>query len=161
MECLLCYFKSSDDCSSSKCRLLKEHYERFHKVDLNNFHFKNLFKKSDLNDRVCLSCRLTFLSNIKKKNHMFLRHYSQQQPKQQIAGSTTIHVNILYRGKITYFSINYDQHKDYYNFFNSDIVRKFLDAVYRSLSQRQVPNTNFLPFLNWLTNNRLTIIKDC
>ena len=112
MECLLRYFKSSDDCSSSKCRLLKEHYERFHKVELNNFHFKNLFKKSDLSDRVCLSCRLTFLSNI-KKNHMFLRHYSQQKPKQQIGGSTTSHLKI-YRGKITYFSINYDQHYNFY-----------------------------------------------
>ena len=45
---------------------------------------------------------------------MFLRHYSQQKPKQQIGCSTTIHLKILYRGKITYFSINYDQHYNFY-----------------------------------------------
>ena len=118
MECLLCYFKSSDDCSMSKCRLLKEHYERFHKVDPNNFHFENLFEESDLNDRLCPLCQLIFSSNIRKKSHMFLCHYSQQ-PKQQTGDSITdsSHLNILHRGKIIYFSINYDQHKDHYIFF--------------------------------------------
>ena len=32
---------------------------------------------------------------------------------------------------ITYFSINYNQHKSFFNFFQEKIVDDFLDAVYR------------------------------
>ena len=86
---------------------------------------------------------------------MFLRHYSQQQPKQQIRGSTTIHLNILYRGKITYFSINYHQYKDYYNFFNSDVVCKFLDAVYRSFKPKTGTKYKFHAFFELVNQQQI------
>ena len=41
-------------------------------------------------------------------------------------------LNILKRGQITYYSVNFDQHKDYYDFHSTDIVDIFLDVVYRA-----------------------------
>ena len=38
-------------------------------------------------------------------------------------------LNILKRGQITYYSVNFDQHKD---FHSTDIVDIFLDVVYRA-----------------------------
>ena len=39
-------------------------------------------------------------------------------------------VNILRRGSIKYFSINNDQHKNFYNVFEEQIVDDFLNSVY-------------------------------
>ena len=47
-------------------------------------------------------------------------------------------MNILRRDKILEFSINFEQHRDQYNFFIGDIVPRFLDVVYRNF----VPETN-------------------
>ena len=35
------------------------------------------------------------------------------------------------RGSITYYSINFDQHKNFYDFYSSDLVDVFLDAVHQ------------------------------
>ena len=66
------------------------------------------------------NCRL-------KKNHMFLFYYSQ-------AGGSRLNqqlpINVLRRGSIKYFSINYNQHKNFYNIFQESVVDDFLEAVY-------------------------------
>ena len=38
-------------------------------------------------------------------------------------------VNILRRGPITYYSINYQQHKNLYDFFDEKIVEVFFNSV--------------------------------
>ena len=54
---------------------------------------------------------------------MLLFHYSQ-------AGGSRLNqqlpLNVLRRGRIKYFSINYNQHENFYNFFQESIVDDFL-----------------------------------
>ena len=73
-----------------------------------------------------------------KKNHMFLYHYSQ-------AGGARNHfnelpLNVLRRAQIIYYSINFDQHRNYYNFFSTDMIDIVLDAVYNAFK----PERNLL-----------------
>ena len=61
-------------------------------------------------------------------------------------------LNILRRGKIVEFSINFEQHRDHYNFFDDDIVPRFLDVVHKNFVPE--PNTKykfhgFFEILNW------------
>ena len=139
-----CYFKPKDSLLFERGRCLKEHYKKHHKVDPKNVHFQRLFERdnNNLDGLTCSICRLNFSSNTKKKNHMFLRHYLQS-PRQQVGGAIvdSRHLNILHRGKIIYFSINYDQHKGFYEFFSSDMVFDFLDNVYKAF--KLLPNTKY------------------
>ena len=144
MEFLLCYLKPKDSLLFERRRCLKEHYKKHHKVDPKNVHFQRLFERdnNNLDGLTCSICRLNFSSNTKKKNHMFLRHYLQS-PRQQVGGAIvdSRHLNILHRGKIIYFSINYNQHKGFYDFFSSDMVSDFLDNVYKAF--KPLPNTKY------------------
>ena len=103
---------------------------------------------------------------------MFLRHYRQKQ--YQIGGSrnnNTTPLNILKRGSITNYSVNFNRHKNFYDFFSADIVNDFLNSVYRSFKpdknikykfqgyfelvnqQKTIDNQSFLTDdQNWLTN---------
>ena len=52
---------------------------------------------------------------------MFLFHYGKHQ---QLGGNrdprnSTLPINVLKRGPITYYSINFNQHKNFYDFFSS------------------------------------------
>ena len=63
---------------------------------------------------------------------MFLFHYRKHQ---QISGNrglrtSTLTINILKRGPITYYPINFDQHKKFYDFFSNGIADAFLESVY-------------------------------
>ena len=58
---------------------------------------------------------------------MFLFHYNQSGGSRM---NQQLPLNVLKRGPITYFSVNFNQHKDFYNFFEESIVDDFLDAVY-------------------------------
>ena len=58
---------------------------------------------------------------------MFLFHYNQSEGSRM---NQQLPLNVLKRGPITYFSVNFNQHKDFYNFFEESIVDDFLDAVY-------------------------------
>ena len=58
---------------------------------------------------------------------MFLFHYTQaggSRLKKQLP------INVLRGDPIKYFSINYNQRKNFYNFFQESIVDDFLEAVY-------------------------------
>ena len=60
-----------------------------------------------------------------KRNHNFLYRYRQTggEINQQLP------VNILRRGLLTYYSINYQQHKNFYDFFDEKIVETFFNSV--------------------------------
>ena len=61
-----------------------------------------------------------------KKKHMFLYHYGT---KQQMGGRgparSDLPLNILRRGPMTYYSISFDQHKNFYDFFSPGVVDTF------------------------------------
>ena len=67
---------------------------------------------------------------------MFLFHYNQIGSARQIANDLPL--NISKRGQITYYSVNFDQHKDYYDFYSTDMVDIFLDVVYRSFDSQNL-----------------------
>ena len=55
------------------------------------------------------------------KKNMFLFHYGKHQ---QLGGNrdprnSTLPINVLKRGPTTYYSINFNQHKNFYDFFSS------------------------------------------
>ena len=58
---------------------------------------------------------------------MVLLHYNQMGRNMR---NQQLPINILRRGAIKYFSINYNQHKNFYNFFQEQIVDDFLNSVY-------------------------------
>ena len=58
---------------------------------------------------------------------MFLFHHGQTGDNR---GNRQLPINILRRGPIKYFTIGYDQHKNFYNFFEEQVVNDFLDSVY-------------------------------
>ena len=64
---------------------------------------------------------------------MFLFHYGQRQlGGSRRRGLSTLPLNVLKRGPITYYSINFIQPKNFSDFFNSSAVDVFLDSVYET-----------------------------
>ena len=63
---------------------------------------------------------------------MFLFHYGKHKQKggNRTQRTSTIPINVLNRGPVTHYSINFTQHKNYYDFFSSKIVDPFLESVY-------------------------------
>ena len=124
MECLLCNFKfwSVD--------IGKKHYIDYHEVDESSPYFLDLFEP-DTVEKACLVCSVKFSTCRLKKNYMFLYHYGKQSggSRQRL---TDLPLNILKRGQITYYSVNFDQHKDYYDFHSTDMIDVFLNMVYQA-----------------------------
>ena len=129
MECLLCYFHFNDVNSG------KNHYVRFHKFDDKNLYFLDLFEPDNI-DNVCRICNVKFDTFRKKKNHMFLYHYSQKQSGGRLQKARDLPLNILKRGAIIYYSVNFDQHKDFYDFYSSDMVDVSLDNVHQAFKSQ-------------------------
>ena len=67
-----------------------------------------------------------------KKKRMFLFRYGTRQ---RFGGSgpktSDLPLNDLKRGPIAYYSINFAQHKNFYDFFSTEIVDIFLNSVYQ------------------------------
>ena len=77
----------------------------------------------------CKVCGLVLINCRQKKNHMFLSHYQQNQ---QIGGSLMNQqqpFNVLKRGPITYYSVNFYQHKYFYNFFDEGVIDSLFDSM--------------------------------
>ena len=107
-----------------------------------------------------------FLKHVDKKKYIcFFFHYGT---KKQFGGSqsSTLPINILKRGSITYFSINFIQHTNFYDFFTSDIVDDFLQNVYEVYLPQENKIHAFFKIINqqrgevilednraWLTNS--------
>ena len=50
--------------------------------------------------------------------------------KLEAAGTSNIPINVLRRGSIFYYSINFYQHKNLYDFYDEKIIDPVLDSVY-------------------------------
>ena len=101
-----------------------------HLINENDVSLNDLFNP-DTVYKGCDICQLEFEKSRSKKTHMFLFHYGQMGG---IRGNGQLPINILKRGPITYYTISYDQHKNYYDFFNEQIVDNFLSSVYNKFN---------------------------
>ena len=120
MKCLLCNINFLSEVE------LKNHYIWQHQINENDVYLNDLFKPDSIY-RSCDICQTEFANSRAKKNHMFLFHYGQMGGNR---GNGQLPVNILRRGPITYYTISYDQHKNFYDFFGERIVDDFLSSVY-------------------------------
>lgn len=99
---------------------------------------------------------------------LFLYHYNQLGGARNDRGAR---LNVLKRGQITHYSVNFRQHNAHYDFYSSDMVDVSLDAVHRTFTpqrnliykfqayfeivnqQRTPDNDNFLTEnRSWITN---------
>ena len=71
-----------------------------------------------------------------KKNHLFLFHYSKKQSGGRLQRAHDLLLNVLKRGAITHYSVNFNQHKDFYDFYSSNMVDVFLDNVHLAFNSR-------------------------
>ena len=62
-----------------------------------------------------------------KKTHMFLFPYNQSGGSRM---NQRLPVSVVTRGTVTYFSMNYNDHKNFYDFFQEDVVDDLLQGVY-------------------------------
>ena len=144
MKCSICYYGSADTES------LKHHYISYHQINSNNYFFKELFQPDNYNihSERCDECQMQFRNHSQKKNHNFIFHREQQ-----VGGSTNqqLLLNILRRGVITYFSINYYQHRTFYDFFDSEkIVDSFLNTLQRSsVPNKKVKSQGYIELINY------------
>ena len=157
-KCLLCSIQCVE------VSTLKGHYISHHRINEEDFCFKELFSPDTI-EKTCNFCGETFRSCRVKKNHMFLYHYGTQIGSQR----NTKPINILKRGNFTHYSINFEQHNNFYNFFKSDLVGEFIGFVcqkftstkerrtfqwYAGIINQQRGETNFLDNKHvWLTNS--------
>ena len=125
MKCLLCSLQFIRE------QILKKHYVDYHFINNEDIYFQDLFTP-DTFDKTCRICNVIFKSPRNKKKHMFLFHYGKhkQMGGNRTQRTSTLPINVLNRGPITHYSINFTQHKNYYDFFSSGIVDAFLESVY-------------------------------
>ena len=129
MECLFCGFQFNN------VNLGKHHYVCFHKVDENNLYFLDLFEPDTI-ECVCRICNIKLDTCRKKKNYMFLYHYSTKQSGGRLPRAHDLPLNILKRGTITIYSVKFYQYKDFYHFHSSDMIDVFLDNFHLTFNSQ-------------------------
>ena len=148
MKCLLCEL----NCSTEK--IIKKHYVDYHQIKENNPFFKDLFLPDTL-EKKCKFCYVIFKTCRQKKIHMFFFHYSK---KEQFGGrQSTLPINILKCGPFTYYTINFNQHKNFYDFFTSEIVDDFLQSVYEVYQPQENKIQAFFEIINQQRGELLTL----
>ena len=87
---------------------------------------------------------------------MFLFHYGK---KEQFGGNrrSTLPINILKHGVFTYCTINFNQHKNFYDFFTSDIVDDFLQSVYEVYQLQENKTEAFFEIINQQRGELITL----
>ena len=117
--------------------------------------FKDLFLPDTLEKR-CKFCNITFKICRQKKVHMFLFHYGK---KEQFGGNrrSTLPINILKHGVFTYCTISFNQHKNLYDFFTSDIVDDFLQSVYEVYQPQENKTEAFFEIINQQRGELITL----
>ena len=107
--------------------------------------FKDLFTP-DTNFKGCDICMMDSNYPRARKNHMFLLHYNQTGGNRR---NQQLPINVLKRGPIKYFSINFNWYKDFYDFFQERIEDDFFDAVYnRFVSNGQYKVEGYAEIIN-------------
>ena len=68
---------------------------------------------------------------------MSLKHFNEKNQIQFGGYRNIIPLNVLKRGKITNYSINFNQHKNFYDFYSTNSVSNFLNVVYQNFKPDQ------------------------
>ena len=113
--------------------VLKSHYQFYHFINEKNYFYRELFSLDNISKRYD-ECKTEFKSyRLKKKITIFCFHNNQ------VGGSRNqqLPINVLKHGPIIYYSINFDKHKKFYNFYEQQIV----DI---SVNESFVPGNNFM-----------------
>ena len=141
------------NCSSEK--VIKKHYFDYHQIKENDNFFKDLFLPDTI-EKKCNFCDIVFTTCRQKKSTYVFFHYGT---KKQFGGSqkSTLPINILKRGSIIYFSINFIQHKSFYDFFTSDIVDDFLQSVFKVYLP---PENKIQAFFEIINQKRVEVILE-
>ena len=91
-----------------------------------------------------------------KKKHVFFFHYGKKE--QFGRRQSTLPINILKRGRFTYYMINFNQHKNFYDFFTrSEIVDDFLQSVYEVYQPQENKIQAFFEIINQQRRELLTL----
>ena len=119
MKCLICPFQNNVD------KLLAHHFN-LHNIERTIQLLNALFEQKNVSyKRKCNNCNQFFYSNVEINKRNVLKHF-------QIGRSQDKLLNILKRQGFTIYTINFEQHNDSYNFFDSEkLVNKFLKVVDR------------------------------
>ena len=125
MRCLICKNYFNDDIA------LKLHYQYFQSINENNYFFREILSPDNTSER-CDECKIELKNCRLKKNHNFFFH------NQQKGGSRNQHfpLNVLKRDPITYFSISFQQHKDFCDFHDEKIVDQIFDSIFERFVAR-------------------------
>ena len=118
MRCLICN-------ENFNVEALKINCQCYHPINKINYFLRELFSP-DCNSKRCHECQVQFKNNRQKKNHNFL--INKYKPTGG-AINQELPVNISKRWLITYHSINFYQHKDFYDFYDEKIVDRFFNSV--------------------------------
>ena len=112
MRCLLCSSNFMTDES------LRTHYITQDSVNENDYFFKDLFLPDSIL-KSCHICMMEFKNCRVKKTHIFFNQSGGSRMNHQLSAS------VVTRGSVTYFSINYNDHKNFYDFF-----KKILSMIF-------------------------------
>lgn len=118
-----------------KIFLLQQHYEKNHKINVNKYFDKNLFKRQrgTFFPNKCIKCGYFYL-NSKDKKRDFLEFY--QQGGRQLFKARLINIR-RFDENLTYYSISFNEHSHSYNLYDVDgMVSNFLNLF----SVKFVPN---------------------
>ena len=126
MKCVLCGL----DCV--QVDTLKKRYVDYHDVNDQYFFFKELFEPDKI-EKTCEICKQTFKTCRSEKKDGLLYHYGKHQQGGALRTRTK---PFSKRGKITYYSINFQQHKDFYVFTRSDLVEEFIETIYNNKEKK-------------------------
>ena len=115
MKCLLCNYNGE---------LIKEDYIQYHKINKNNYFFKQLFQKNNFCiEKVCIRCNKFISTNKFMIQHNFLEHYESGQRKPAEFKS----IDVIKNKDILIHKIDFSKHSEEYDFYNShEIVDDFL-----------------------------------
>ena len=64
------------------------------------------------------------------------------------------------RGQITYYSVNFDQHKDYFDFRRTEMVDVFLDTAYHAFNPHQNLMYKFQGYFEIINQQRGNDLND-
>ena len=115
MKCLLCNYDGDH---------IKKHYIDYHRINKNNYFFKQLFQKNNFCiEQNCIRCQKFIPTNKFMVQHNFLEHYESGERKPAEFKS----VDIIKNKEITIYQISFDKHSEEYDFYNShEIIEDFL-----------------------------------
>ena len=120
MKCLLCSYNGDK---------IKEHYIVYHKINKDNYFFKQLFQKNNFCiESCCIRCSKFIPTNKFMIQHNFLEHYESGERKPAEYKSKTV----INNKEVLIYQINFSEHCNEYDFYDSQqIVDDFLLNVYR------------------------------